>query len=387
MKVAHIITRLVVGGAQENTLSSIRGLRKKEDLELSLISGPTTGPEGSLELVARELVPFTLVSELVRPVNPWKDVVAYHRLVRLLRDQQPDLVHTHSGKAGILGRLAASKAGVRGVIHHIHGPSFGQWQGTAANWIFTNAERIAGRVTDHYLCSAAAMSRLYLQAGIGWPADYTRVFSAFDLAPFLSAVAEPSLRKQLGFKEADFVITKISRIAPLKGHADLVAAAPQILKRCPNARFLVVGDGVLRSKITDAVQKAGLRDRFTFTGLIPPSEVPRYIAASDCVVHLSYREAVSRVLPQSLAAGRPVVAYDFDGADEVCVQGKTGFIVRAGEVTQVAERIAELADQPELRRKFGQSGRMWVAENFTVDRMVETQYQVYRAVAARKGIR
>jgi glycosyltransferase involved in cell wall biosynthesis len=320
-------------------------------------------------------------------VHLWKDLIAYRKLVQLLRQQQPDLVHTHSGKAGILGRLAARKAGVRGIIHHIHGPSFGLWQGAAANFIFTNAERRAGRVTDHFLCSAAAMSRLYVQAGIGQTADYTRVFSGFELAPFLNANSGHDLRAQLGFAPDDFVIAKISRLAPLKGHTDLVAAAPRILEHCPNARFLLVGDGVLRKKIETEMRAAGLSNRFVFTGLVAPDEVPRYLAAADCVAHLSYREAVSRVLPQSLAVGRPVVAYDFDGADEACVDGQTGFIVKTGDVTTVAARIVQLARQPELRRQMGQSGRAWVAEQFTVERMVETQYQVYRAVATRKGIR
>ena len=387
MKVAHIITRLVVGGAQENTLSSIRGLLNHRDLDLSLISGPTVGPEGSLEAEARSLVPFTRVPELVRPVAPLKDVIAYRRLVRILQQQRPDLVHTHSGKAGILGRLAARKAGVRGIIHHIHGPSFGPWQGFAANTVFTAAERLAGRATDHFLCSAAAMSRLYVRAGIGQSGDYTRVFSGFDLTNFLQASANPELRARLGFSDADFVIAKVSRIAPLKGHSDLLAAAPAILAQCPNAKFLIVGDGVLRTKFEAEVRAQGLGGTFKFTGLVNPSEVPEYMAASDCVVHLSYREAVSRVLPQALAVGRPIVAYDFDGADEVCVNGKTGFVVGMGDTGTVATRVIELAKQPELRRQMGTVGRAWVAEHFTIERMVETQYQAYQSVAVRKGIR
>ena len=164
MRVTHLITRLVVGGAQENTLATIHGLRQIAGVEVKLIAGPTIGPEGSLETQAREIFSgpaendFTIVPELVRPVHPWKDLVALHKLEKLLREQKPDLVHTHSGKAGILGRLAAKRASVPIIVHHIHGPSFGNFQGALANKIFTAAERYASRVTDHFFCSAAAMT-------------------------------------------------------------------------------------------------------------------------------------------------------------------------------------------------------------------------------------
>src|ERR1039457_6531674 len=146
MRVTHIITRLVVGGAQENTVASVLGLRQKPGVEVHLISGPTTGPEGSLESeLARTPEILTRVPELVRPVHPLKDWLALRRLEKILRQQKPDLVHTHSGKAGILGRLAARRAGVPVIVHHIHGPSFGNFQGALANFTFTAAEKQIGR--------------------------------------------------------------------------------------------------------------------------------------------------------------------------------------------------------------------------------------------------
>ena len=137
MRVTHVITRLIVGGAQENTLDSVLGLRRKPDLEVDLISGPTSGSEGSLEDVARREKCLTLVPFLIRAVRPISDALAYRQLTRIFRERKPDLVHTHSGKAGILGRLAARKAGVPLIIHGIHGPSFGSFQGPVANALFT----------------------------------------------------------------------------------------------------------------------------------------------------------------------------------------------------------------------------------------------------------
>lgn len=387
MRVTHIITRLVVGGAQENTLATLTGLKGKPGLELSLISGPTLGPEGSLESKARGLgVNFGLVPDLVRPVHPWKDVKACRELTNTLRKQQPHIVHTHSGKAGILGRLAASKAGVPIIIHHIHGPSFGPWQSWAANIVFRTAERIAGKVTHHFFCSASAMSRLYLSAGIGRPEQYTRVFSGFDMVPFLNAKTSTELKAKLGIGQGDFVIGKVSRLAPLKGHADLIAAAPDILKQCPNARFLILGDGRLRNELQRQIQRANLTDRFIFTGLVPPNEIPEHIALMDCVVHLSYREALSRVLPQALAVGKPVVAYDFDGAEEVCLDGKTGFLVPRGKLNVLVEKVAALASNSAMRNEMGRKGQTLVRESFTVDQMVATQYEQYLKLAQSKGI-
>jgi glycosyltransferase involved in cell wall biosynthesis len=404
MRVTHIITRLVVGGAQENTLATIRGLRQIPGLDVNLISGPTIGPEGSLSQRAADILSaapfestnacpasetpaarFTLVPELVRPVHPLKDFIALRKLEKLLRAQQPDIVHTHSGKAGILGRLAAKRAGVPVIIHHIHGPSFGNFQGPFANFIFTAAEKYAARVTNHFFCSAGAMTRLYLAAGIGQPEMFTRIFSGFDLAPFLNATNDLALRQQLGLDETHFVIGKIARIFKLKGHADLLTAFAKIAPQLPHARLLFVGDGSLRSQTEAHARQLGVADKVIFTGLVPPAEVARYVGIMDCLAHFSYREALSRALPQALAAGKPVVAYDFDGADEVCLENQTGFLVRTGDTDTAAKRLWQLANDPALREKFGRCGSQFVKENFSIEKMVAGQYAVYQKLMAERG--
>jgi glycosyltransferase involved in cell wall biosynthesis len=387
MRVTHIITRLVVGGAQENTVASVLGLRQKPGVEVHLLSGPTTGPEGSLEPeLARLPDLLTRVPALVRPVHPLKDWLALRQLEKILREQQPDIVHTHSGKAGILGRLAARRAGVPVIIHHIHGPSFGPFQGPLANWIFTAAERYAARVTTHFVCSAQAMTRLYLAAEIGRPEMFTRIFSGFPVEPFLKATNDLALRRQLGLDEDHFVIGKIARLFRLKGHADLLAAFQTILPQIPQARLLLVGDGALRNEIENQVRTLGLQGKVIFTGLVPPGEVPRYVGIMDCLAHLSSREALSRALPQALAAAKPVVAYDFDGADEVCLENETGFLVRTGDIATVAQRLLQLAGDAPLRERLGRHGQQFVRDNFTVEQMVDNLYHLYLKLAAAVGV-
>jgi glycosyltransferase involved in cell wall biosynthesis len=387
MRVTHIITRLVIGGAQENTIATALGLRQKPGGEVNLISGPTTGPEGSLEPEAKKIPKLlTIVPELIRPVHPLKDFLALRQLEKILRQQKPDIVHTHSGKAGILGRLAAKRAGVPVIIHHIHGPSFGNFQNAIANFIFTAAEKKAARVTNHFFCSANAMTRIYLAAGIGKPEMFTRIFSGFNLKPFLEVENDLALREKLKISADAFVIGKIARLFKLKGHEDLLAAFQKLLLQCPNARLLIVGDGALRTHLENRAREMNLADKVIFTGLVPPDEVPRYVGIMDCLAHLSSREALSRALPQALAAGKPILAYDFDGADEICLENETGFLIRTGDVDGVAQKLLQLANDAELRKRLGLNGQNFVRENFAVEKMVDDQYNLYLKLAAARGI-
>ena len=387
MRVSHVITRLIVGGAQENTLSSVLGLGRILDWEVELISGPTRGPEGSLEPIARSVPGLLhLESSLVRPVHPVMDALAYLRLRSHFRHTRPQIVHTHSGKAGIVGRFAARHAGVPLVIHTIHGPSFGPFQGGAANAVFRGAERAAGRQTDHFVVVAEAMARQYLDAGIGTPAQYTRIFSGFDLAPFLGAQRDPELAERLGIRPGDFVVGKVARLFQLKGHDDLFASAVEMVRRVPNVRFLLLGDGPWRKRFeTMAATTPGLAGRFVFAGLVPPSEVSRYLGLMDVLVHLSRREGLARVLPQALAAGKPVIAFDCDGAAEVCRDLETGFLLPVGDLGGLVDRIARLAGDPELASRLGATGRSWVRERFSEEALVQSLDALYRRLLQRPG--
>lgn len=379
MRVTHIITRLIVGGAQENTVASVFGLRERHAVDTTLISGPTLGPEGSLEPQFEEFPQLlTIVPELIRPVDPVSDWQALNHLTRILRAQQPDIVHTHSGKAGVLGRLAARRAGVPVIIHTVHGPSFGRFQGAAANFVFRAAERLAARATTHFVTVADAMRDQYLAAGIGRPEQYTRVFSGFPLQPYLASVNNLEMRKRVGVDAEDFVIGKIARLFDLKGHADLIAIAPALVDECPNIRFLLVGDGPLRDQLEEQVSKLDLDDHFIFAGLVAPHEVPRYVGVMNVLAHLSLREGLPRALPQAMAAGRPVVAYDCDGAREVCLDDETGYLLKPGDREGLKDRLLRLADDPTLCERLGKRGQQLVTESFSVERMVDDLYKLYR---------
>lgn len=382
MRVSHVITRLIVGGAQENTVASVLGLRDLPGFEVELVAGPTTGPEGSLEPTVASIPGlFTRVPTLVRPVHPWKDFRAWQALTRHFRSRRPDIVHTHSGKAGILGRFAARSARIPIIVHTIHGPSFGPFQGTTANAIFRAAERRAGRCTTHFVSVANAMSTQYLAAGIGRPEQYTRIFSGFNLEPFLNAQNDRELRRQLGLGPDDFVIGKIARLFPLKGHDDLLAAAPEILRRCPQTRFLLVGDGIWRERFEQRAAAPNLAGKVVFSGLRAPAEIPRLVGMMDALVHLSRREGLPRALPQAMAAGKPVVSWDCDGAGEVCRSNETGFLLAPGDQVGFVRAVCALANDAPLRARLGAAGRQLAAENFSVHDMVRSLAELYQRLA------
>jgi glycosyltransferase involved in cell wall biosynthesis len=386
MRVTHVITRLVIGGAQENTIATVLGLQNRPGLQVHLVSGPTTGPEGSLESAfAAQPELLTILPSLIRPIHPWCDLLAWLGLVKMFRAAAPRIVHTHSGKAGVLARLAARRAGVPIIIHTVHGPSFGPFQGPVANLVLRTAERRAAAVTTHFISVADAMTRQYLAAGVGRPDQFSRIFSGFVLEPFLAARNDPELRARLGIAPTDFVVGKIARLFQLKGHEDLIEAAPEVLRRHPQTKFLLVGDGALRPRLQERARAAGLEKEVIFAGLVAPADIPRYVGVMDVVAHLSRREGLARALPQALAAGRPVAAYDCDGANEVCFSGQTGFLIPLGDVKTLAERLVQLAEDAALRERLGRRGREFARENFGVATMVENIYALYQKLALKES--
>jgi glycosyltransferase involved in cell wall biosynthesis len=195
------------------------------------------------------------------------------------------------------------------------------------------------------------------------------------------------LRKKLGLAPDDFVVGKIARLFKLKGHDDLFAIAPGLVRQNPKIKFLLVGDGEWRARFQNLAKTLGLEKHFIFTGLVPPNEVPKYVGIMDALAHLSLREGLPRALPQALAAAKPVVAYDCDGAREVCLDGKTGFLIQPGDLKNLTGKIIQLANDSALSEKLGRAGSDFVRENFAVEKMVDGIYHLYLNLAAERGLR
>lgn len=379
MRIAHIITRLIVGGAQENTLLSCQG---QHDLghDVTLITGPSLGPEGSLmERASSHGYKIEVIDAMRRAILPLKDFRTYKQLVRRLRELQPDVVHTHSSKAGIIGRWAAARAGVPVVIHTIHGLAFTASKSRVVNNVYKMLERRAAPLTHRIVCVADAMRDQSLAVGIGRPEQYVTVHSGMDIEPFVNPpVPREVTRKNLGLQDNHVVVGTIARLFDLKGHDDLIALAPQLCPRFPDLRFLWVGDGTLRPKLEAEIRAAGLTDRFIFAGLVPPTRVPELAAAMDILVHPSRREGLARALPQGQAAGCPVVTYDIDGNREGLLPDVSGYIIPPFDVAALGRALEKLLAEPALRQQMAAAGRAFATERFAANVMVNRLEQVYR---------
>jgi glycosyltransferase involved in cell wall biosynthesis len=378
MKIIHIITRLIIGGAQENTLLSCEGQHDRGH-DVTLMTGPALGPEGSL--LDRALAygyRVEVVDEMRRAIGPTRDFRTYRRLVKRLREIKPDVVHTHSSKAGIIGRWAAHRAGVPMIVHTIHGLAFTASTRASVNWGYKLLEACAAPKTTRIVCVAEEMARQSLAAGIGRPEQYVTVYSGMQTQPFVeSGKTRNQVRQRVGIRPDDIVVGTIARLFHLKGHDDLLAVAPSLCAKHPKLKFLWVGDGILREQFERRMDAMSIRDRFLMTGMVKPDEVPQYVGAMDILVHPSRREGLARALPQGQLAGLPVIAYDVDGNREGLIDQVTGILVPAFDQAKLVAAMERLIEGEELRKKMGIAGREFALKRFDKAVMIDALERVY----------
>ncbi len=384
MKVCHFITRMIVGGAQENTFLSARGLVEAGH-ECVMLCGPSEGREGQL-LQRMDNPGFEVVESplFVREIAPWTDLRAISFLSDFFRKRKFDVVHTHSSKAGILGRIAGRIAGVPMVVHTIHGLAFGPYESRLKNMIYIHAERYAAKKCDKIYSVAQAMIDQCLAAGIGRPEQYKVVYSGMELDRFLNARPDAELRRSLGIPENRRVVGAIARLFPRKGYEDFFPVAAEIVKSVPDTHFLILGDGPSRKDYEKLVESLGLKEHVTFAGLIAPDEICRYIALMDAAAHFSLKEGLPRVAVQALAEGKPVVAYHLDGTPEVVLNGRTGYTVAPEDRSAAASALIGLLKSPDRMKEMGENGRALVKDKFAWRVMSDTLISEYETFLAGK---
>lgn len=388
MKIVHVITRLVLGGAQENTLITCRLLAQRGH-DVTLITGPAIGPEGELfEQTKTQKYKVIIIDKLIRPICPLYDSISYCQIKKHLRRLQPDIVHTHSAKAGILGRFAAyairretnDERRVTKIIHTIHGWSFHPYQSNWLNKFYIAIEKSAAKRTDFFISVADAMTNQAIDAGIGEPDKFITAYSAVEEDEFLRPKPieqKRQFRQRYGISEDAVVLITIARLFMLKGHDYIIESVKTLSKQYKNAVWLFVGDGNLSEHYQKQVCQLNLADRIKFTGLLPPKEIPLAIASSDILVHCSLREGLARALPQAMLCGRPAISFDVDGAREV-VNENTGRLIGPKNVEQLTKACAELIENKDLRDKLGAAGQESVKRKFAPQTMVNTIEAVYQ---------
>jgi len=401
--VVHIITKLELGGAQQNTLFTLAHLDRSRFAPYLL-----AGCGGLLDEEARRSdgLHAIWVPSLIREICPWRDLwallVLRWQLARIRREAGPVMiVHTHSSKAGILGRWAARLAGASAIIHTYHGFGFHDEQPRWVRRVFIWMERLTASVTDGVIVVSRANQRLGDGFGLfGSPGSKKAagrppailIRSGIDFATFQSTGGEHGanavrrridLREELGLAPEAPVVLTVACLKPQKAPGDIVAVAGRVLRREPGAAFLIAGDGELRPELEAMIRADGLEGRVILLGW--RRDIPQLLRAADLFLLTSRWEGLPRAILEALLAGLPVVATAADGVMDVVQDGVNGYVVPIGDVERIADRLIELLQTPALRKRMSVAAEALPVE-FEIHTMVRQQEALYTDVLRAKGV-
>lgn len=384
IRVLHVITRLIRGGADENTVFTVEGVNR-DRYDSEILAGCRTEIDGFSPEIRRRT---TVLPELVRDPHPIKDVVALVKMVRLLRRGRYDIVHTHTAKAGFLGRVAARIAGVPHVVHTVHGVTFHEHVNPVLRRLYVLFEKVGARLCEVMITVGEDVKHKYLAEAIGHRDQYVTIPSGMDLEPFESARASTeddrdALRREFGFDPEDVVVGVVSRLEPRKGHRFLIEAMQRLAPDFPQLKVLAVGEGPQRAELEADVRRAGLADRFTFAGF--RQDIARVISTFDVAVLTSLWEGLPRVLVQYAMLERPIITFAVEGAREIVDDGRSGWVVEPKNVDELVDRLRHLTVNAADRRLFGRRVRERVEQRWNVDLMVERISSLYDDVEAGRG--
>jgi glycosyltransferase involved in cell wall biosynthesis len=375
LRVAHIITQLELGGAQRNTLYTCGHLDTNR-FEPILICGKG----GILDEETKEAsYPAHFLASLVRPVNPIKDLWAFFRLYGLCRRLRPHIVHTHSSKAGILGRAAAYLAGVPVVIHTFHGFGFTPGQRPIVRRLFTAVERWCAWMSTHLIFVSDDNRQEAVGLGIRGAAQGSLIRSGIAMrtkpGEAIRVDAHQNIRHELGIPADAWLIVSVGNFKPQKNSMDLARVAAEVLKFKPEARFVFVGDGEQRAEVEAWCQQNGIYAQTHFLGW--RRDAHEILSAANSFLLTSLWEGLPRALVEAFSVELPAVAYAVNGVRDVLKDGENGFAIPPGEVAAAAEKLVYLMDHPADARRMGTLGRALVQEEFDIDRMVRQQEELY----------
>jgi glycosyltransferase involved in cell wall biosynthesis len=377
-KVFHVITKLELGGAQKVVLMTLDRL-PADEYERALV----TGTEGLLVESATQITGLrTLwIQPLVREIHPVKDVAAFFKLWQTFRRERPDVVHTHSSKAGILARWAAKLARVPVIFHTVHGFSFNDFQRPIVRGTYQWLERVTARVTDKLVMVSYANAEKGEQVGIFKRGDWILCRAGIYLDEFMKSGPRRRQLSAWGIPENRVIVGMVSNFKPQKSPIDFVEVAAKVLKQTHSVHFVMAGDGELRPKVEDRVRQLGIGNNFTLLGW--QHDMPETYRNLDVVVLTSLWEGLPCVFSEAMASELPVVATNVDGAREAIIDGDNGFLHKPHDVDAMATSVLKLVTDEELRRTMGKRGRQRVME-FDIGTSVAALDAAYREVLSRK---
>ena len=351
LRVLHAITRLTLGGSSENTIASCVAL-DRAGYDCTLAASFRESDASSLADARRRGCRLVDLPALGREVAPVADLTALAQILGLIRRERPAIVHTHTSKAGFIGRLAAAIARVPAVIHQPHGHVFYGYYGPRKTAVFTALERQAARWTDRIITLTDRGAAEHVARGVGRAAQYVAVPSGVPTSALRAAApARGEARARLGLPPDAFVVVGLGRLVPIKGFDLLVRALPAVAARIPSARVLLVGDGAERAQLETIAAALGVSGRLRLTGELMDVTTP--LAAADVLAVPSRNEGMGRVIVEGMALGIPVVATSVGGIPDVVTDGESGRLVEPDDVGALAAALVELGLDEALRRKLG----------------------------------
>jgi len=360
-------------------------LLDKQRYCVEVLSGPQTGSEGSLiEEVRARGIPLTILPDLRREINPVHDLKALLKMRRIIRNKGYTIVHTHSSKAGVIGRLAARMAGTPIIVHTVHGWSFHEHMAPWLRKFYITLERFAASFTDIMVVVTNRDIDKGLQEGIGRREQYHLIRSSIPLEEFdPQRVSRENARKELGIPLDAPVLGNVGRFSAQKNPLDWVRVAALVAEELPDCFFLLVGDGPMRMEVEALIAENGLSEQTILTGL--RLDVPEMLSAIDVFLLTSLWEGLPRVIPQAMAMQVPVVANHVDGSAEAILHGETGYLCTPGDLDDLAANCLLLLRDEHLSTEIGQKGRAYAIQEFDVRKMVNQVASMYEELVENKS--
>ena len=387
-KILHIITRLDMGGSAQNTLATCSWLGSKyESILVHGASEESAMTECEMASVAcgteeacTQGVRFIEVPELVRRIRPVNDLRAMMELLRIIRRERPDIVHTHTSKAGILGRLAAKLAGVPKIIHTAHGHVFYGHFGKLASTVFLVTEKLFARFTDQMIALTAGEANDYLRLSVAEPKKIQIIHSGVDICESASAACEPAeKRAALGLEPEGVLIGFVGWLLPIKGPIHLLNAMFSVWREHPEATLVFVGKGDQEPALRKLADEHNLNGRVKFLGW--RDDVKEIMLLFDIFVLPSLNEGMGRVLVEAMAAGKPIVASRIGGIPDLVQNGVNGILVPPGDEKALADGITKLLENRDLADRMGTTGKDG-CHQFSLDAMISRIDSLYQRVGA-----
>ncbi len=373
INILYVITKLELGGAQKQLLSLICRLDKDRYRLFLFTAKKGQLFEDALSIKGLKIEPSLF---LERPLNFIKDLLAFIELYFFIRKNNIDIVHTHSSKAGILGRLAAKLARVRIVIHTVHGWSFNDFQPAFTKIIFIMLERLCAGLSDKIIVVSGCDLKSGLANGIGLPGKYALINYGIDYQDFRPA--NKGIREELGIASDELVVGSIACLKPQKSPLDFIRIASLVNQACPGTKFILAGDGILRRKTEAAISKLKLEKQVILLGW--RRDIAKFLHSIDIFVLTSLWEGMPISLLEAMAAGLPAVVTDTGGVREIISNGDTGFLVEPHNISVMAEKTIALLKDSKQRELIGERGRDSLGADFAVEKMTATTTCLYEAL-------